>query len=137
MLLRRGTVEPREKKKCHCGNLAVSKGLCKAHYSNKFYHEMQGRGFKADHFNTKKQVTYNGLLARIRTERGSAKAFDCVGCGKPAKQWSLDTTENLLYENGRAFSMDVSKYVPRCQACLVRSDYKNGFRKKVAQVRAV
>ena len=68
--------------------------------------------------------SYRTMHDRVRSVHGRADSHACVGCGGPAHHWSYDGTDpNELHERwpGRqkdfAYSLDVSRYEPRCRSC--------------------
>jgi len=73
--------------------------------------------------------TYLGAHGRIWRERGPARNRACVDCGKRAAEWSYDGTdpEELVEPEGpRAglpYSLDASRYQPRCRSCHRRFDH--------------
>ena len=62
----------------------------------------------SEHPNWVEFPTYQGTHARIRRKRGKANIYNCVDCGKVAKDWSWrhGTDENDIYN-----------YDPRCASC--------------------
>lgn len=73
-------------------------------------------------------VKYLSAHDRVTKERGRAKALRCVDCDGAAREWSYDGGDpNELTElvHGRhllAYSLDVSRYSPRCRSCHRRFD---------------
>jgi hypothetical protein len=69
-------------------------------------------------------ATYNAVHHRVRADRGSASAHDCVSCGAVAEHWSYDHLDRNQKTdlNGRPYSTDLSRYRPMCQPCHRRYD---------------
>jgi hypothetical protein len=67
-------------------------------------------------------VGYSAVHERLRTRRGPARAHRCVDCGGPAAQWSLNHDGASLRASEGPYSMDESRYVPRCVPCHKRYD---------------
>lgn len=63
-------------------------------------------------------VGYFGLHSRIRAARGPARNHDCVDCGKRARHWSYDLSDPTpVITDKLTFSLDVTRYEPRCVKC--------------------
>ena len=71
-------------------------------------------------------VGYNGAHHRVHRSRGRASDHACVDCGQPARNWSYDHSDpDQLVEvvtMGRwtgqmPFSLDTTRYQPRCVSC--------------------
>ena len=69
-------------------------------------------------------VGYVSAHKRIRSARGVARDYSCIDCGGAAQQWSYDYTDpNVLFARpGGHYSLDVSRYDPRCALCHKRFD---------------
>lgn len=72
-------------------------------------------------------VKYLSAHDRIRRVRGAAKSHACVDCGGPAREWSYDGGDpaqliEILRGTRLAYSLDVSRYSPRCKPCHCRFD---------------
>lgn len=84
-------------------------------------------GDKVKHWR-RADIGYSAAHERVRADRGSVKAFACVGCSQPAQHWSYDHDDpDELHEAGlsahpMAYSADPSHYSPRCIKCHKRFD---------------
>lgn len=73
-------------------------------------------------------VDYAGAHDRVRALRGPAKGHSCVDCGRQAREWSYDRQDPEQrcglndYGRGLAYSLDPSRYQPRCKPCHVAFD---------------
>jgi len=67
---------------------------------------------------------YKTAHRRVRAKRGRASAHQCADCGGPARHWSYDHRDpnERVSAEGRAYSLDVNHYVPRCVRCHKRHD---------------
>lgn len=70
--------------------------------------------------------SYTAVHQRLRHVRGSASKYQCVDCGRQAKQWSYnhDATNELVSESGLPYSSDLAHYSPRCVACHKKFDLR-------------
>lgn len=73
-------------------------------------------------------ASYNTAHARVRAQKGSASAHQCVNCTKPAKHWSYDNTdpEEKVTPEGYRYSLNAERYEPRCVQC--HSDFDKAAR---------
>lgn len=103
------------------------------HTGYRDYHEDAGRlmcNAKPD----KACALYARAHGFVRLARGPAKTYSCVGCGGPAKDWSLarkdiDETEIDTCEiHAGTFVWHIFAYVPRCFDCHQRYDDKTFWR---------
>ncbi|MBV9650145.1 MAG: hypothetical protein JO296_08400 [Pseudonocardiales bacterium] len=63
---------------------------------------------------------YRAAHAAVRAVRGPAAAWPCSVCGDPAVSWCYDRTdpaELVEAAQGRHYSVDPARYVPRCRGC--------------------
>lgn len=67
-------------------------------------------------------VRYAQAHGRVARERGSARDHTCVDCGHPALDWSYVGGDPNELVGRSPYSLDVSRYVPRCRSCHVRRD---------------
>lgn len=70
-------------------------------------------------------ITYEGAHWRIRQAKGPASKHSCVDCGGRARQWSYDYTDPQQVTcptRGSVYSLDPSRYVPRCASCHKKHD---------------
>lgn len=76
-------------------------------------------------------LTYTAAHKRVYRTRGKATTYQCVDCGRPARDWSYDGTDpNEIVEHiggfvdrpVRRFSLDVARYSPRCRKCHATRD---------------
>jgi hypothetical protein len=79
----------------------------------------------------KDEVGYSGVHERLRTRRGPARRHPCVDCGLPARHWSYDRTDPderhmVIGAKRYPYSMDETRYVPRCVSCHSRFDRGQG-----------
>jgi len=101
-----------------------AKGYCSAHlyrfqkYGNPLV-DGPGRGVGRKRM---AQPSYTGIHKRLFYDKGKASAHACADCGGPAKEWSYDGgCPNEIYETLAkqpiAYSVDQSRYSPRCLSC--------------------
>ncbi|MCW2165378.1 hypothetical protein B0I12_002533 [Microbacterium hydrothermale] len=79
---------------------------------------------KADHPRwTGSEATYSAVHQRLRQEKGRADQHQCIDCSKVAHHWSYthDDPNERAGQFG-AYSVDLSRYVPRCASCHKRFD---------------
>jgi hypothetical protein len=64
-------------------------------------------------------VNYYRAHRRVDEARAPAKHHTCTDCGGPAAEWSYDHADQaeLIDERGRAYSLDLDRYAPRCRPC--------------------
>lgn len=65
-------------------------------------------------------IRYSGVHAALRRTRGKASEYWCDSCDKRATQWAYiydEHDEHHRQEDGRTFSLDLSRYLPMCHAC--------------------
>lgn len=65
------------------------------------------------------QVGYAGAHHRVRQARGRASEHECP-CGERAEGWAYDhedPNERVDPDNGYAYSLDQSHYIPLCVSC--------------------
>lgn len=62
---------------------------------------------------------YNLAHLAVKKVRGSASTHLCVGCGGPARDWSLkaDPVGPVLASESSNYSTNVEDYEARCRAC--------------------
>jgi hypothetical protein len=131
---------PREKKPqtfCHCGAPVKSRGLCATHYGSEYY--LQGKAEKGTGRPRQSYITNATAHQRIKSELGKASNYQCADCEEPALDWSLnhDASETHIGVGvngfGRAFSLDIYSYEPRCRKCHMIYDGTLGL---AARIRA-
>jgi HNH endonuclease len=92
--------------------------------------------YPADEFHTQWQgvdVSYGGLHKRLRKERGSADARECVDCGDQAAQWSYDHSDpNEKRGSVGPYSLDMDRYQPRCRRCHILFDRRGDHAKRAS-----
>ncbi|MEP9384531.1 hypothetical protein [Nocardioides sp. KR10-350] len=68
--------------------------------------------------------SYAAVHSRLQRRRGSAWGWACVDCGEHAEEWSYDggDPDERVDAKGRRYSLDLSRYVPRCVPCHRRLD---------------
>ena len=64
-------------------------------------------------------VSYGAAHRRVATDRGKASSHPCVDCSGTASHWSYDHSDpdEMHTEAGYAYSLDLSRYEPRCVPC--------------------
>lgn len=71
------------------------------------------------------EFPYSAAHRRVRAEKGPASALSCLDCLRPAAHWSYvggDPNELVDDARGSAYSLDLSRYVPRCVPCHKKFD---------------
>lgn len=111
-----------------CDTAAVSRGWCSRHYQHARHHDGDP-GPAARHRASGDEVSYAAVHARIKRSLGPAAAFDCVDCGDPARDWSYiggDPDERVGEHGGYrlTYSLNPSRYAPRCRRCHYQHDHK-------------
>jgi hypothetical protein len=73
-------------------------------------------------------VTLGSAHDRIRAAKGRAGEYDCVNCGRPARDWALrhDAEQTKTARNGRVYSLNVDDYMPMCRRCHWHYDHPDG-----------
>lgn len=63
-------------------------------------------------------ISYSGMHARLRADRGNASDHACVSCGNKAKHWAYNHTDpdEIQGEKG-PFSLNINNYDPMCVSC--------------------
>jgi hypothetical protein len=120
-----------------CDRTVYGRGLCALHWTRMRRHgstdqpvTQRGTRGAANHLWRGDDVGYNAMHARIRSRLGSARDRQCVGCGGPAHSWSYDHAdpdERTATVQGmpRAYSIDITHYVPRCKRCHSTFDHSH------------
>ena len=78
----------------------------------------------------KRTDTYGAIHRRLGRERGPARDYPCVDCGRAAEAWSYarpDPVDERADRRGCPYSLDLSRYDPRCRSCHVRLDGHGRF----------
>ena len=103
--------ETRPRARGHCPyHYNVMMGYTKSAVPNK---SSSGRGRKK-----KEIVGYRAAHIRVEAVKGKAEEHDCVACGEPAQEWSLDPLAVHTYEeDGRVWSLNTDDYDPYCCSC--------------------
>lgn len=71
----------------------------------------------------REQVSYAQAHLRLKTDRGRPDRHECIECGGGAREWAyMGGCPSELSENGKAFSLDQSRYEPMCVSCHRRQD---------------
>jgi hypothetical protein len=109
---------------CDCGKPVYARGMCKACYSRSWYREAEVTP-QPEH--RKEFVEYSGAHLRLRSDRGRAKSHECVDCGGPAEEWSLNPDAETLVSRrgariGSRYSLNSWDYSPRCKPCHIALD---------------
>jgi hypothetical protein len=74
----------------------------------------------------------------VTKQYGPAREYDCVDCGKPARDWSFNYSADVEVETtarGAPYSFDPAAYEPRCSSCHMRYDMAQDERVKEAMTR--
>ena len=112
-----------------CGKPVKEIGLCSMHASrvrrhgdpNAFTHQRDRNLPRGEqHWSwTGSDATYGAAHGRVKKERGPASTHPCADCGGRARHWSYDhrDPDGRLSPDGRAYSLDINHYVPRCVSC--------------------
>jgi len=99
-----------------CDRNPKARGLCDLHYKRQWKHGDPALGATragAD------DVSYFAVHARLHRLHGPAAARPCRHCGKPAYEWAYDHSDpNEQHdEDGRVYSLDLTRYLPLCRPC--------------------
>lgn len=113
-------------------------GACEEKHHSKGYCSTHAARFKkngdplvaGDHYPGRPRMaapSYDGVHKRLHREKGKANTFPCADCGERASEWSYDGgCPDELYETlvkvPVAYSVDQSRYSPRCLKCHRRRD---------------
>jgi hypothetical protein len=67
-------------------------------------------------------LSYYAVHDRLRRIHGPARNHECVDCGQAAAEWSYDHScpdERIELRRGRPlpYSLDLTRYQPRCKSC--------------------
>lgn len=104
-----------------CGRAVLARGLCRAHYARWW----RKRDVRPDApIGCLKGVGYEAIHARLRDQRGRAALYLCTDCGKGARCWSYCNCDpdELVDRRGLRYSLDLDRYVPRCDRCHILYD---------------
>jgi hypothetical protein len=104
-----------------CSAPWFSRGLCRPHYA-KHYDAGTLELFAKDP--RPSQPSYMDAHSRLRRSRGSASGYECVDCGRRARDWSYQggAPDEAPSEYG-PYTYDSEFYVPRCASCHGRYDH--------------
>lgn len=106
-----------------CDRPAAKRGWCATHYQQwRTTGEVQA--IKPERMPV---VTYLAAHLRLVSDFGSARTHACVDCGGRAHDWSYDhrdPNELTCPKTGRRYSLDESRYQPRCRSCHRLFDYR-------------
>lgn len=70
-------------------------------------------------------VTYATAHARVARSRGKASEYLCDLCPRRASDWAYNYTDpEELAEDGRPYSLDVTRYAPMCKSCHRLHDFE-------------
>lgn len=107
-----------------CGLRQHAHGYCPSHlYHVNYYGDPLAVGpGKSSGRNRMAVPSYAGMHKRLFYDKGRASAHSCVDCGGRAQEWSYDGgCPNELHETLEklpiAYSLDQSRYSPRCKKC--------------------
>lgn len=139
-----------------CHKTRWARGFCNTHYAQWRRRSPElvvpNRTGELCHQWTGENATYHALHDRLKAARGPASCYDCVGCGRPAKQWAYDHSDPApraemlggAYRSEVEYSVDLFRYFPLCARCHQRfdSDYRyeqqptcpNGHDRKIYMV---
>lgn len=69
------------------------------------------------------KVSYSQAHLRLKKDRGPAARHLCVTCGSQAREWAYKGgCPNELFDLGKHYSTDQSRYEPMCVPCHRRHD---------------
>ena len=75
-------------------------------------------------------IGYTALHHRIKAAFGPASSHQCARCTRQAQEWAYDHSDpEPLIENGKPYSLDITKYVPLCRPCHRAQDGQGVCRK--------
>lgn len=105
-----------------CDRKHYGHGYCSLHYRRVI---IKGLPADQDYFprRPKEIVEYRGAHRRVEIARGKARIYFCVDCPNQAQEWSLSpSATDVLISNapssaGKAYSLDIFAYEPRCCHC--------------------
>lgn len=106
-----------------CGREQHARTLCDMHSRRvKNTGDPHNRGSRGGRPLKGAHPTWAAIHKRLYRQRGSARAYACIDCGKNAREWSYDGQDpNELIGNSHqwrlAYSLDLSHYFPRCSSC--------------------
>lgn len=100
-----------------CDEPMRKRGWCAGHYAHWRRHGDVNAPFQYTWYG--EEITYGHAHKRVRNARGAAAGHKCIDCGGPADEWSYDHTDadERYDDRGIAFSLDTSRYQPRCVRC--------------------
>lgn len=116
-----------------CANQHVGLGFCNKHLG-RFHKHSDPTIVKyyrpswddpSQHPRWKSDIDSYGLMhLRVRRQNGHANTYECVDCDQQAAEWSYtgDDPNEQIDQNGKVFSVDFDRYVPRCVLCHRRYD---------------
>lgn len=103
----------------NCDRQSVRRGYCRAHYARLLRHGDVRADIPVE-TKTSGGIGYWASHERVKAERGPAAAHLCADCGAPARDWSYDGSdpaERIDLGRGYRYSLDVTRYRPRCRSC--------------------
>lgn len=115
---------------------SLRSGLCDRHYSRRWRH-----GSVDAVIDTRRDdAGYRAAHGRITKDRGRARTYRCIDCGRRADHWSYrhDDPDELVSPTGQPYSLDPTHYDPRCAPCHAIFDGTgaNQYGKKAVAVKA-
>lgn len=102
-----------------CGRKHDSRGFCSTHrvrwakYGDPLYVAPNARW-------TGENASYAAMHHRLTRTRGKPNQSPCVDCGNTADEWSYTGNapdERIDESRALPYSLDMSRYVPRCMSC--------------------
>jgi hypothetical protein len=119
-----------------CGGVYYAKNYCRKCYQKRFRKTFPSRLAKAPVWGavdnrgraTKDHVEYRAAHVRVERIRGKARSYFCIDCSNQAAEWSLDESADNIFVSaaagsaGKAYSLDVEAYDPRCIPCHRKMD---------------
>jgi hypothetical protein len=100
-----------------------ARGYCTAHY-RRWQRHGEPRADHPGRAQAPASVGYWSVRRQLRAERGPASAQQCADCGGSARDWvydSRDPDERTDPRLGCRYSLDLSRYTPRCRSCRQRA----------------
>lgn len=106
-----------------CDGVAKTRGWCVKHYARWVRHG-DPTAIAVRHNWAGDTPTYRAMHKRIAHHRGAASRQDCIDCGGCAAHWSFVgvTATALRSPEGRAYSINIDDYRPRCVSCHKKLD---------------
>lgn len=113
----------------HCEAYPVKNKLCSTHLAASRRGEQIAPKTRGQH------DSYGAIHRRLRDERGPARQFACVCCGRGASHWCWDHTDpnKRMSPRGLWCSLDITRYTPMCRKCHAYFDAAHRLRPQPSQ----